>query len=145
MPAGSPREQYPRQNLHENQAQNIIPSRTPTHPALNRFNFSLALAATAIEWPIVANYAKISYMSSVSSLDSFLDPVHGCLTPQVAQRIVDWRPAEQLRARIEELGRKANNGTLTSEEDAEYRDYIDEGDVIALLQAKARRLLPPAG
>jgi hypothetical protein len=80
-------------------------------------------------------------MATVSSLDQFLDPVGGCLTPQVAQRIVDWRPTEQLRKRIEELGRKADGGTLTPEEDAEYREYIDEGDVIALLQAKARRLL----
>lgn len=80
-------------------------------------------------------------MATVSSLDSFLDPETGCLTPQVAQRIVDWRPTEELRQRIEELGRKADEGTLTAEEDAEYRDCIDEGDVIALLQAKARHLL----
>ncbi len=80
-------------------------------------------------------------MATVSSLDQFLDPVDGCLTPQVAQRIIDWRPSEQLGRRIEELGRKANEGTLTREEDVEYRDYIDEGDVIALLQAKARHLL----
>lgn len=80
-------------------------------------------------------------MASVSSLDRLFDPVNGCLTPEVARRIVDWRPEEQLRRRIEELGRKADEGTLTPEEDAEYREYIDEGDVIALLQAKARRLL----
>jgi hypothetical protein len=80
-------------------------------------------------------------MATVSSLDKFLDPVNGWLTPQVAQRIVDWRPDESLRERIEELGRKANEGTLSPEEDAEYRDYIDEGDVIALLQAKARKML----
>jgi hypothetical protein len=80
-------------------------------------------------------------MATVSSLDSFLDPVNGCLTPQVAQRIVDWRPDEPLRNRIDELGRKADEGTLTPDEDAEYREFIEEGDVIALLQAKARRLL----
>jgi hypothetical protein len=67
--------------------------------------------------------------------------VDGTLTPQVAQRIVDWRPDDELRKRIEELGRKADDGTLTPEEDVEYRECIDEGDVIALLQAKARRLL----
>jgi hypothetical protein len=80
-------------------------------------------------------------MATASSLDRFLDPVEGCLTPEVARRIIDWRPDEQLRKRIEELGRKANEGKLTPEEDAEYRDYIDEGDLIALLQAKARHLL----
>lgn len=85
-------------------------------------------------------------MATVNSLDSFLDPSNGWLTPPVAQRpvaqrIVDWRPDERLRQRIDELGRKANASTLTPEKDAEYREYIDEGDVIALLQAKARRLL----
>lgn len=76
-------------------------------------------------------------MATVSSLDSLLDPVNGCLTPEVARRIVDWHPDEQLRRRIKELGRKADEGTLTPEENAEYREYIDEADVIALLQAKA--------
>ncbi|HEY3391794.1 MAG TPA: hypothetical protein VGK58_03750 [Lacipirellulaceae bacterium] len=80
-------------------------------------------------------------MATVSSLDEFLDPVNGCLTPEVAQRIVNWRPDESLRKRIEELGRKADEGMLAPDEDAEYREYIDEGDVIALLQAKARKLL----
>ena len=80
-------------------------------------------------------------MATVSSLDRFLDPVNGWLTPQVAKQIVDWRPDEQLCKRIEELGQKANEGTLTPDEDAEYGEYIEEGDVIALLQAKARRLL----
>jgi hypothetical protein len=80
-------------------------------------------------------------MATVSSLDQFLDPVDGWLTPEVARRIVAWRPDERLRRRIEELGQKANEGTLTADEDAEYRQYIDDGDVIALLQAKARRVL----
>jgi hypothetical protein len=80
-------------------------------------------------------------MATVSSLDQFLDPFDGCLTPLVAQRIVDWRPSEDLRRRIEELGRKADEGTLSEGEDREYQEYVDEGDVIALLQAKARRLL----
>jgi hypothetical protein len=80
-------------------------------------------------------------MATVSSLDQFLDPAAGWLTPQVAKQIVDWRPDELLRKRIEELGRKANEGTLTAEEDVEYGNYIDEGDMIALLQAKARRVL----
>ena len=80
-------------------------------------------------------------MATVGSLDQFFHPVNGCLTPQVAQRIADWRPDDVLRRRIEELGKKADEGTLTAEEDAEYREYVDEGDVIALLQAKARGLL----
>ena len=80
-------------------------------------------------------------MATGSSLDRFLDPATGCLTPQVAQRIVDWRPDPELQARIQELGRRANQGILTAEEDAEYEQYIEDGDLIALLQAKARGIL----
>ena len=80
-------------------------------------------------------------MATASTLERFLDPTTGCLTPQVAERIVRWKPDMQLQARLQELGRKADEGTLTLEEDSEYEQYIEEGDLIALLQAKARRIL----
>ena len=84
-------------------------------------------------------------MVSFSTLDQFLHPTTGCLTPQIAQRIVRWRPDEQVRARILELGRKAEEGSPTPEEDAEYEGYVEEGDVIALLQAKTRRIFGLTG
>ena len=80
-------------------------------------------------------------MATISSLDRFLDPATGCLTPEVAERFIHWAPDPQLRARVQELGRKADEGTLTPEENLEYQQYIEEGDLIALLQAKARRIL----
>jgi hypothetical protein len=83
-------------------------------------------------------------MATASSLDQLFDPARGILTPQVAQRIVDWRPDEQLRERIEELSRKANVGTLSPEEDAEYREYIDDAEFISLMQAIAQRHFPRA-
>jgi hypothetical protein len=81
----------------------------------------------------------------MSTLDQFLDPTGGWLTPQIAERIVSWQPSVAVRERILELGRKADEGTLTPEEDAEYERYIEEGDVISLLQAKTRRLLEHPG
>lgn len=80
-------------------------------------------------------------MATVSTFDQFLDPTTGCLTPQVAQRIVDWRPDAQLQNRIQELGDKADSGTLTPEETDEYQQLIDDGDLIAFLQAKARKII----
>jgi hypothetical protein len=77
----------------------------------------------------------------MSTLDQFLDPTGGWLTPQIAQRIVSWQPTSAVRERILELGRKAEEGSFTAEEDAEYERYIEDGDVISLLQAKTRRLL----
>lgn len=70
-----------------------------------------------------------------------LDPVTACLTPPVAQKIVDLRLDPELTARIEFLAERANEGALTPDEDDEYKDYVESGDMIALLQAKARRFL----
>lgn len=51
----------------------------------------------------------------------------------------------ELIARIDLLAQKANEGTLTADEDSEYKDYIEGGDVLALLQAKTRRILRENG
>lgn len=79
-------------------------------------------------------------MTTLSALDQLLDPAAGWLTPQSAQKLVDWKVSDELRERIEALGRKANLGTLSDEEDAEYRTYLDDAEVISLMQAKARRI-----
>ncbi len=84
-------------------------------------------------------------MLVTSTLDQFLDFNTGWLTPQIAQRIVDWRPDPQVQARILELGQRAVQGVLTPEEDVEYERLIEDGDVIALLQAKTRRLMGQPG
>ena len=79
-------------------------------------------------------------MATLNALDQLLDPAAGWLTPQSAQKLVDWKVSDELRERIEALGRKANLGTLSEEEDAEYRTYLDDAEVISLMQAKARRI-----
>jgi hypothetical protein len=80
-------------------------------------------------------------MATVSALDRFLDPVTACFTPQVAERVAALRLEPELTARIEQLAQKANEGALTSDEEDEYKDYVEGGDMLALLQAKARRFL----
>jgi hypothetical protein len=50
-----------------------------------------------------------------------------------------------LTKRIEYLASRANEGALTPDEEDEYKDYIEGGDLIALLQAKARRFLAQHG
>lgn len=44
-------------------------------------------------------------------LDRLLDPLTGCLTREVAARLLALRPDEAVTARIEELANKANEGT----------------------------------
>ena len=84
-------------------------------------------------------------MSTASALDRMLDPVTACFTPQVAQKIVNLKLDPELMSRIELLAAKANEGALTSDEDAEYKDYVESGDMVALLQAKARQFLRQHG
>jgi hypothetical protein len=84
-------------------------------------------------------------MAAISSLDQFFDPSAGWLTPQVAATMINWKPDPRLRARIEELGLKANEGALTPSEQAEYEQYVHDEDLIALLQAKARQIVTQLG
>lgn len=79
-------------------------------------------------------------MDTLSALDQLLNPTAGWLTPGSAQKLIDWKVSDDLRNRIEELGQKANLGNLTTDEDAEYRAYLDDAELISLMQAKARRL-----
>lgn len=79
-------------------------------------------------------------MATLSALDQLLNPSAGWLTPLSAQKLVDWKVSDELRQRVEELGQKANLGALTEDENAEYRAYLDDAEVISLMQAKARRL-----
>jgi hypothetical protein len=80
-------------------------------------------------------------MAVISSLEQFLDASVGWLSPQAAMSMITWKPNPQLRARMEELGHRANEGLLTSAEQEEYEQFIDDEDVISLLQAKARQIV----
>lgn len=74
-------------------------------------------------------------------LDEVLDPVARCFTPDVAREIADLRAGSTLQARLDELAEKANQGELNEEERAQYEAYVEAIDVIAILQAKARKIL----
>ena len=55
--------------------------------------------------------------------------------------IVSLQGDEMARRRIEQLAVKCDAGALTPEERAEYQLFVEVGDLVALLQAKARRYL----
>lgn len=80
-------------------------------------------------------------MSTVSYLDRFLEPITEAFTPALAHKILDLRADPDLQAHIDTLRQKANEGVLTPEEDAEYKDFVEAVDVISIIQAKARLYL----
>lgn len=63
------------------------------------------------------------------------------ITPETARVILELRADEATQARVDELGRKANDGTLTTEETIEYENYVKLGTCISLMQADARKYL----
>jgi hypothetical protein len=64
-----------------------------------------------------------------------------CFTPQIARRLADLRADPQTQDHLDALAVKANQGELTPEEDAEYKQAVDAIDLLAVLQAKARTYL----
>jgi hypothetical protein len=80
-------------------------------------------------------------MSTVSYLDRFLEPVTDAFTPELARQLVDLRADDELQAEVEVLRRKAKEGTLSADEEAAYKDFVEAVDVISIIQSKARRFL----
>ena len=76
-----------------------------------------------------------------SILAQLLEPLEQCMTLELARKIAELRATPEAQARIDELADKCNEGALTLEEAAEYDSYIDAIDLIAVLQAQARKVL----
>lgn len=77
----------------------------------------------------------------VTLLDSLLEPFGECLTPEVARKLVNLQASPAVVTRVEELADKCNEGTLTSDERAEYESYVQVNHVMTMLKARARKFL----
>ena len=78
---------------------------------------------------------------NTSYFDRLLEPVAECFTQEMAQRLASLPIDPIVQTRIATLAAKANEGQLSADERAEYEDYIDAVDMIAVLQSRARRAL----
>jgi hypothetical protein len=77
----------------------------------------------------------------ISAFDKATDPILRFFTVEKAQELVNFRGDAELQPRIEELAGKCNEGNLSESELAEYQGYVRANNFIAILQAKARKLL----
>lgn len=77
----------------------------------------------------------------IETLDRLLDPVRDCLTADVARRIAALRADGATQARLDALAVKNAEGTITADERAEHESLVAAGNLIAVLQAKARSAL----
>lgn len=76
-----------------------------------------------------------------TAFDRGTDPILRFFTVAQARGIVEYRGDSELQQRIEELACKANEGELTEAERAEYQGYVRANKFVAILQAKARKLI----
>src|SRR5436190_15571309 len=70
-----------------------------------------------------------------------IEPLGRCMTPASARQILALRADRTASRRIEKLASKRDAGTLTPEERAEYQLFVEVGDLVAVLHAKAHRYL----
>jgi len=78
---------------------------------------------------------------STALLERLLDPVSRSLNIEAARKLAQLKADSKTQARVDELARKCNEGELTPAERSEYERYVTAGNLIAILQAKARLLL----
>jgi hypothetical protein len=74
-----------------------------------------------------------------------LDVRRDDLTPEAAAFLLKLDFRESDHARLHELAGKAQDGSLTPDERAEYQDYVRVGHLLALMQSKARVALRGGG
>jgi hypothetical protein len=73
-----------------------------------------------------------------TSLHRFLEQFTDTFTPELAVHFATLPPNPDVQARLDELGEKSNEGTLTEEERREYATYVEVMDVLALLRVKTQ-------
>lgn len=84
-------------------------------------------------------------MKGSSTLDRLVEPVVRTFTPDVARALVQLRADPELQARMDELAEKCNEGQMTPEEREEYDTSVRFANYLAIIQARARRLLRASG
>jgi hypothetical protein len=74
-------------------------------------------------------------------LDRILDPVGRALSPEAARQVLALRADDETQSEMDVFADRANQGTLTPDERAEYESLIAAATLVAILQAKARSVL----
>jgi hypothetical protein len=85
-------------------------------------------------------------VSEAASFARIWDAAEASLTPELARHVLRLRCSDQDLARMHELARQNQEGQLSDDEREELDNFIKVGDLLAILQSKARMVLnrPPA-
>jgi hypothetical protein len=85
------------------------------------------------------------WVQSQKMVSELAERLGSTLNEAGARTILALKLDEPSPERRRELATKANEGSLTAEEFAEYETYAQVRGLLAILQSKARLLLKPAG
>ena len=77
-------------------------------------------------------------MVQASAIERIIQPSQGSLSEELASYILQLDFPPQDHRRYLELSEKAQEGTLSSDEQSELDDLLTANDVLAILQSKAR-------
>jgi hypothetical protein len=83
----------------------------------------------------------MSHRNGIALLERLLEPVSRSLNTEAVHELIRIKADAKTQARLDELARKCNEGELTAKERAEYERIVMVGNMIAILQAKARQIL----
>lgn len=75
------------------------------------------------------------------AFDRGTDPILRLLTPDQIRAVAAFRGDDALRRRTDELAARNSDGELTEAERSEYEGYVRANQFVAVLQARARRML----
>jgi len=84
---------------------------------------------------------KSRHDGSIAAIERLLEPVSRSLNVEAAKKLIKLKADAKTQARVDELARKCNEGALTPSEKSEYERYVTAGNLVAILQAKARLIL----
>jgi hypothetical protein len=82
---------------------------------------------------------------SAGILTEIVEPEGSIESPQFAQELLSFHLKEEAKTRIRELLQKKNAGTISPAEQSTLQEYLLTGEILDLLQAKARRTLRQSG
>ena len=80
-------------------------------------------------------------MSIADATDTFLGLDADQFTDPMARAVLAFSATDQVKNRSAELADKANFGTITDDERAEYERYIDLAEMLAIMKSRAKRFL----
>lgn len=70
-----------------------------------------------------------------------LEPLTRNLAPETARLFANLQATPSMAARLQVLAEKCNEGELSAAEQREYQDYLQVGDLFAILKAQAKKSL----